>query len=398
MTTPSHLHRSIPMLALCLLLALTACGNGQEKQAAKTVKPVPITATMVVARDVPITLNAVGNVETQATVAVKPVVGGMIVEQQVRDGQDVKQGDLLFRIDPRPYVLAVSEAQAKLDQDRALLVKARGDLARYATLRKGNVVAQQQYDEAYSQASSLEGTVRLNEAMLARAKLDLEYATIRSPISGRVGSVLLTRGNVLKANDDRVMCVINQIEPIFVSFSVPEQYLGEIMTRNAAAPLTVDITPSGSATAVAAALAAVDNTVDTRTGTIRLRALYGNGDRRLWPGQFLRVSLRLSTLARAVLVPTQAILDGLNGPYVYVVTPESTAEARQVERGPIINGQSVVSKGLAPGETVVVDGHIRLAPGLKVEVRTPGGAAKASGKPANQTNGATPGEARKAAQ
>ncbi len=361
---------------LALPVLLWACSGNGEANVPRAERPVPVVAVAAKSQSMPILVKAVGNVEPMASVAVKPQVGGMIAAQFVRDGANIKQGDPLFRIDTRPFELAIRESQATLDRDKALLVKAEEDLKRYATLRGKDVVAQEQYDQTYSQAKSLEGTIRLNQANLERARLDLEYADIRAPISGQVGSVLLTQGNVLKANDDRVMCVINQITPIFVSFSVPERYLPEVMARLKTGPLAVEASPDGESgrPPITAKLASVDNAVDTKTGAIRLKAVYENADHRLWPGQFVRVGLRLGSLENTVVIPTQAVLDGLNGPYVYVVGEGGLVQARQIKPGPIVDGTTAVETGLAAGEQVVVDGQIRLAPGVKAEIKAPAAA------------------------
>jgi multidrug efflux system membrane fusion protein len=351
------------------LIAAACGGNGDT--AAKGDRPAPVMVTPAVSRTVPVVVRAVGNVEPMATVAVKPQVGGAIEQQLVRDGADVAKGDLLFRLDPRPFDLAIREGQARLDRDKALLVKAEDDLKRYATLKSKDVVAQEQYDQTLSQAKTLEGTIRLDQASLDRARLDLEYASIRAPIAGRVGSVLLTAGNVLKANDDRVMCVINQVNPIFIAFSVPERYLPAILARQRQGAVAVTAAPDGEPdqAPVTAALAAVDNTVDAKTGAIRLKAVYENADHRLWPGQFVRVGLTLDSRENAVVIPTQAVMDGLKGPYVYVIGQGEVAEARQITPGPIVDAETVVEKGLAPGEKVVVDGQVRLAPGAKAAIK-----------------------------
>ena len=361
-------------VASALLFFLGACGGNGEQKAGREARPAPVVAVSARAASLPLTVKAVGNVEPMATVAVKPQVGGPIVLQRVRDGAVVAKGELLFRIDPRPFELAIRESEAKLDRDRALLVKAEGDLKRYVTLKAKDVVAQEQYDQNYAQAKTLEGTIRLNQASLDRARLDLEYADIRAPIAGRVGSILLTAGNVLKANED-VMCVINQLSPIFISFSVPERYLPAIMARQKEAPLAVTASPPGDEdrAPIAARLASVDNAVDLKTGSIRLKALYENADHRLWPGQFVRVDLTLAIMENAVVVPTRAVMDGLKGPYVYVIGADGLAEARQITAGPIVDAETVVEKGLAVGEQVVVDGQIRLAPGVRAEIKAAAG-------------------------
>nr|WP_286181716.1 efflux RND transporter periplasmic adaptor subunit [Desulfovibrio sp. Huiquan2017] len=361
---------------LCLLATglLAACGGNDKK--AKRERVVPVTAVAAVREDVPVTLSAVGNVTPLASVEIKSRVGGIIERQLVQNGQDVEAGDLLFQVDPRSFDLAIKEAQARLDRDRAHLNKAKEDLRRYSRLRDLNVVAQESYDNTFAEATSLENTIRLGEAALEQARLDRDYAAIRAPISGRVGIVQVNVGNVIKANDDRTLCVINQIKPINVSFTLPERYLGEIMERRKQGPMRVSITPSGtSTTPVDGVLAAVDNAVDTTTGTIRLLASYPNDDTRFWPGQFARVELTLRTLKNALLLPTGAVLQGMEGPYVYVVKtaegdPTSgTVEARQVVTSHIVGKRTVVNSGIESGELVVLDGQVSLSPGAKVSIK-----------------------------
>lgn len=371
-TLPLNRLASPALLCLLALSVLVGCG-GEEKQA-KRARTVPVTVVAATREDVPVSLSAVGNVTPLASVEIKSRVGGIIDKQLVKNGQDVKKGDLLFRIDPRSFDLAIKEARAKLDRDRAHLNKAREDLRRYSKLREKNVVSQDTYDDTFAEATSLENTIRLNEAALEKAQLDRAYASITAPISGRVGIVQVNEGNVIKANDDRTLCVINQIRPIIVSFTLPERYLGEIMQRQAHGPLRVDITPSGTdGLTVQGELTAVDNAVDTTTGTIRLLASYPNEDSRFWPGQFARVGLTLRTLKGALLLPTGAVLQGMNGPYVYVIAPTEkntgTVTPRDVASTYIVGERTVIDSGLKPGELVVLDGQVGLSPGAQVSIK-----------------------------
>ena len=368
------------VLALSVLV-VWACSGSDGKKSGRSAQAVPVMAVAAKSETLPLVVKAVGNVEPMATVAVKPRVDGAITAQLVKDGADVAKGDPLFRLDPRPFELAIREGQAKLDRDKALLVKAEEDLKRYATLKSKDVVAQEQYDQTFSQAKTLEGTIRLDQASLDRARLDLEYADIRAPIAGRIGSVLLTAGNVLKANDDRTMCVINQISPIFIAFSLPERYLPAVKAKSRAGALTVTASAAGedASQPVTAKLTSIDNAVDSKTGSIRLKAIAENADHRLWPGQFVRVGLTLSTLHDVVVIPTQAVMDGLKGPYVYVVGSDGKVDARQITPGPIVDASTVVEKGLAPGEMVVTDGQVRLAPGLTATIKPGSDAPAAAG-------------------
>lgn len=355
------------ILALSALLA--GCSDGKSAKGREK-RPVPVSVAQVEAGNVPIRLTAVGNVEPYQSAAVKTQVGGLIVEQPVRDGQEVKGGDVLFVIDPRPFQAALKDAQGKLERDQAQLKKAEDDLVRYTGLKQQNVVSQQQYDQAYTDARSLRASIKLSEAAIEQAKLQLEYSVIRAPFAGRVGAVLVNAGNVIKANDDRNLLVINQIQPVYVSFSVPEQYLPEINARMSADKLEVQAFVAGDQTnPETGVLASVDNSVDRTTGTIKLKGLFDNAGNRLWPGQFANVALNLANRDNVLTVPSAAVQIGLQGSFVYLVTPRNTAEFKLVETGGTVGQRTIISKGLAPGDTVVTDGHVRLAPNSPVEVK-----------------------------
>jgi len=393
---------TLPLL-LCVSLLLGAC-SGDAPENAKGKRAVPVLVATAVQEPAQYIVTAVGNVQPQASVEIKTQVGGTIVEQKVRDGQSVREGDLLFRIDPRPFELTIREAQARLSRNRILLEKANKDLKRYAQLNKINAVAQEQYDKTYADAKSLESDIQLNVATLERAQLDLSYTVIRAPISGNVGIVQVNEGNVIKANDDRTLCVINQLEPISISFSLPEKYLPDVMDMRQTGEVAVYVTPAAGRTdsakqdgadtfpPIKATLTAMDNTVDTTTGTIKLRAQYANTDKKLWPGQFVRAGLVLREKPEAILIPTAAIMDGINGSYVYVITPENKAEDRLVTVDFLAGDRSVITTGLKAGERVALDGQVRLAPGLAVEVRE-GAGSKATSPEQSKSAGETPAKA-----
>lgn len=354
----------VRLLLLSVLLLLAACGGGEKGP--KGAKPVPVVAARAEQRVVPRVIRAVGNLDPLATVDVRSRVAGMILEQNVLDGQEVHEGDILFQIDPRPFELAVREARARLDRDRAQLANAQSGLRRYSQLKKQQVVAEGQYDDSYAAAKTLEGTINLDQASLDRALLDLEYATIRAPITGRAGNVLLNKGNIVEANDDEPLVTINQIRPILVTFSVPEAHLPSIQERMAQGPLLAQAFLQGDEGAPEEGrLYSVDNAVDRDTGSIKLKALFPNDDTRLWPGQFVRVVLHLGERS-GVVVPSGAVLDGLKGPYLYVVTKDHTVEARPVKVAGVFDRVTLLSDGLRDGEFVVAEGQLRLEPGSKV--------------------------------
>lgn len=368
--TPSPLR--IPLIILVLLPAalslLAACGRGDTGDA-KAKRPIPVQAAVAQVADVPVLVSAVGNVEAYASVSVKPQVGGAIAKQLVRDGQDVQKGTPLFVIDQRTYQAAVQEAQAKLQKDQAQAAKAEDDLKRFRALFEQGAVSREQLEQMQTNAETLRASLALDRALVEQARLQLGYATIVSPIAGRAGNVLLQEGNLVKANDDRVLVVLNQIEPIFVTFAVPEVHLPEIQRQAAAGLLRVEARTGEDELLDTGVLASIDNSVDKATGTIRLKAEFANKDKKLWPGQFVRAHLRLAERKGAVLVPAQAVQNGINGPYAFVIKEDMTVEMRQVATSPGPDQLLVVDKGLAAGEKVVTDGQLMLVPGTLVEIK-----------------------------
>lgn len=330
--------------------------------------PVPVTVTTVSTKTVPVEVRAIGNVEALATVSVKALVEGTIEQADFREGQDVKKGDLLFNLDERPFRATLAQLEANLARDQAELKNAQSQAERTEKLFQDGIVSRDQYDTFRTSADALAAAVRADQAAIDRARIDLEYCTIRSPIDGRTGSLLFHPGNIVKSNDT-VLVVINQMDPIYVSFSVPEIHLSEIKARmGAVLPVAVTI-PGEENFSSEGKLSFIDNSVDMKTGTIRLKSTFRNQAKKLWPGQFVNATLRLSTQQNAVVIPTQAVQTGQSGFYVYVVKSDMTTELRPVLPGNEIAGLTVIQKGLQPGETVVTDGQLRLYPGAKVEAK-----------------------------
>lgn len=345
-----------------------SCGAKDKKPAAPP--GIPVTAGVVEKKDVPLEAVAVGHVDAFSTVAVRTRVGGEVTSVGFREGQDVKQGDLLFEIDRRSYQASLAEAEANLERDRARAREADENLKRYAELVKKDYVTQEQFSQATANADALKATVKADDAAVETARLNVSYCHIAAPISGRTGGLLVHSGNMIKANDDRALVVINQVEPIYVTFALPEAVLADVKRRAAAGELKVSALPNGPGlTPSEGTLSFIDNTVDTTTGTINLRATFLNHDRALWPGQFTNVSLTLATEANAVVAPTPAVQAGQQGSYVYVIKSDDTVEARTVVVRRTWQQWSVIDKGLAPGERVVTDGQLRLAPGAKVAIK-----------------------------
>lgn len=353
-----------------LLLAIVAACRSQTPTAAAP-PPVPVEVTQVVKRSLPVILSAIGRVEAYATVQVKSQVDGEIARVHFREGDEVRRGQILFTIDPRPYEAQLQQALANLARDRALLENARKDAARYAALSRQDLVSAGEYEQYATRAASLEATVRADQAAVESARLKLEYCTIRAPMDGKTGDLLLHQGNLVKANDDKsVLVVIRQLEPIYVSFVLPERYLPEIKVQQARRRLPVVVKlPPENRLQVRGELDFIDNKVDEATGTIQLKALFANQDRWLWPGQFVNVDLLLAEQPEAVAVPARAVQSGQEGSYVFVVTPAEQAEVRRVVVDRTLDDLAVIQSGLQAGELVVTEGQLRLFPGARVVVK-----------------------------
>jgi multidrug efflux system membrane fusion protein len=350
-----------------------------------------------VQKTVPLQVRTIGTAEAVARIEVKAQVGGEITQVAFQEGQDVQAGDLLFQIDPRPYAAELRRAEANLAKDKAQKKQAEANLAkdilqaqnaeaearRRARLLQQNSVSQEEYEQARTNAAALQGTVnadraaidnaqaamQADQAAIEAAQIQLNYCTIRSPITGRTGSLMVHQGSVVTANGTTLV-VINQLIPMYVAFPVPEQHLPEIKRYMAGDTLTVAaIIPDEAQQPEPGILTFVDNAVDPATGTIRLKGTFGNAHKRLWPGQFVNVVLTLTTQPNAIVVPSQAVQVGQEGQYVFVVQPDLTAAFRPVVVARTVEGEALIEKGLALGETVVTDGQVRLRQGVKVEVK-----------------------------
>lgn len=358
-------------LSLVLLAGCSRDANGQRRGNDAAQRPaVPVTVSSSVEKTIPVQLRAIGKVQAYSTVVIKSQVAGQVVSVHFREGQEVKQGDLLFTIDPRPFEADVKKAEAQLAKNRAQLQNAKRLIERYQTVVKRGYVSEEQYDAALANLAALEASVRADEAALESARLELKYCSIQSPVAGYAGEVKVHRGNIMKENDnERPMVTLNQVSPIYVSFAVPERYLPEINRHLEAGTLEVLARVQGDEkNPVSGQLSFVDNAVNTETGTIQLKATFSNDARTLWPGQFANVVLTLTTQAGAVVVPSQAVQTGQQGQYVFVVKPDSTVEYRPVAVGRTLDQEVVIDRGLVGGEEVVTDGQLRLAQGSRIKV------------------------------
>jgi multidrug efflux system membrane fusion protein len=357
----------LPALAL---IASAGCSHGPADTFGER-DAVPILAAKVQQKTVSDTIRAIGRVEAYSTVEVKAQVNGQVMQVHFRQGQDVKQGDLLFTIDPRPFEAALHQAEANLAKDRALYRQASADQKRYSFLLKQGVESQQQYDQAEATAASAKAAMEADEASVQTAKLNLEYCTIRAPIDGRTGDLLVHPGNLVKPDGDTAMVVINQVRPVYVDFSIPEQQLPAVREYMAEHKLPVQVSLPGQQGPVESGeLSFVDNSVDAKTGTIALKGTFANADARLWPGEFVNATLVLREHPDALLVPSQAVQTGQQGSFVFVVQPDMKAAIRPVVIGESIDNETVVTSGLKAGETVVTDGQLRLIPGATVTIKS----------------------------
>lgn len=391
------MRRTISALFLPILL-LTGCTKSNHQEVSLRSQTALVTAVQSTEKTMPVDIHAIGNVEAYSTISVKAQVSGQLTKVYFHEGDAVRKGDVLFLVDPRPYDEAIQRVKANLAKDHAALRQAeanlkrdlaqekfaKGQAARYGTLFGEGVMSKQQAEQYGTEAEVREEAVRADhaavesskaaiaadEASLADARLQRGYCSITSPVDGRTGTISVKQGNLVKANDSELV-TIKQIQPILVTFSVPERDLPAIKERMPAGRLVVMATPQGDEEkgAEQGELNFIDNSVDRTTGTIKMKGTFRNANSRLWPGQFVEVVLRLKTISNAVVVPLRAIQTSQSGDYVYVVKPDMTAEMRPVTVGLRADQEVVIASGLSSGETVVTEGHLRLAPGMKVRMK-----------------------------
>ncbi|HEV2425802.1 MAG TPA: efflux RND transporter periplasmic adaptor subunit [Terriglobia bacterium] len=361
-------------ITILLLLGAGGCSKSAPQGGAQAapmaqMPPVPVTVGKATRKTVPVRITVIGNGEAYTTVNVKAQVDGLLQRADFCEGDDVQQGQELFAIDPRPFEAALHQAEANLARDQAQLNNAQDQFQRNSVLFQQGIISKDQEETFRTSAAALEATVKADQAAIENAKIELGYCVIRSPISGRTGALSIKVGNLVK-NNDAALVTINQIRPLYVDFSVPEQYLDEIKRRFAAGamPVTAAI-PQDVAHPESGRLAFINNTVDANTGTVMMKASFPNERKRLWPGQFVNVTLTLQSLPNAVVVPSQAVQTGQTGKYVFVVKADNSVEMRPVVAGVTDGGDTVIEKGVADGDTVVTDGQLMLMPGGHVMIR-----------------------------
>jgi membrane fusion protein, multidrug efflux system len=373
---------------VCLLLVVAAVAGlwrfdlappVSYAQAQAAPSEIPVTPGVVVARDMPDYVQGIGTVQAFNSVTVKTRVDGPIVKVAFTEGQEVKEGDLLFLIDPRPYEATLEQALAAKQKDQAQLETAQTDLDRYSRLVGSGFQTRQSYDEQRGLVAQFQAAIKGDQAQIDTAKLNLSFTQIRSPIDGRLGARLVDIGNLVHAVDNTALVTITQMKPIFVSFTLPQNTLDAIRQHQQEAPLTVDALSSDGKTFLGKGkLTLIDNTIDQATGTIHLKAQFANLDERLWPGAFVNVRLELLVRHNVATVPSQTVQQGPDGDFAYVIRKDDTVERRNVQVVAVQDGLAVISKGLTPGEHVVVEGQYRLVDGARVSLRQPSATKSAS--------------------
>ena len=370
------------ILAALILVTSAACtandtvsgettGNGGDAA-------VPVTIATVVQKPMPVEIQVIGAAEPFSTVAIRSQITGQLLKVNFREGDVVQQGQVLFELDRRPLEAALEQAQANLARDMAQAANAEVQATRLNQLVERGISPREQADTAKTSVAALNATVEADRAAAENAKIQLQYATITAPITGRTGALMVHQGNLVRANDQTPLVVINQVAPISVAFSIPESRLSELRRYMSGGALRVTATPQNSDVSSTGTIAFIDNAVDQNTGTIRIKGTFANTDSRLWPGQFVNVAVTLTTDPAAIVVPSVAVQAGQQGTYVFAVKPDQSVEMRPVTVARSRGAESVVASGITPGETVVTDGHLRLVPGARISVKTGAGEQQAA--------------------
>ena len=366
-----------PWLAIAATLTTTACtaiGEAPAQAAGARREngppPVPVLTATVERKPMPLAIDVIGTAEAYSNVALHPQITGQLTSVEFKEGEDVKKGEIIFTLDFRPLEAALEQAQANLSRDAAQAQNALASSARYQDLLARGIATREQADESRTSAEALKATVEADRAAVENAKVQLQYATIAAPISGRTGALMVHVGNLVRANDTTPLVVINQVSPIYVSFGVPEGQLPDLKRYLAQGSVAVEAAPPGETTTSRGRITFIDNAVDDTTGQIKIKAEFPNEDRRLWPGQFVNVALTLKVEPDAIVVPTAAVQQGQEGNYVFVVKPDGTVDLRNVTVEREVVENTVVQNGLTQGEIVVTDGQTRLTAGTRITVKS----------------------------
>ncbi len=376
--------RFVRIIVAALVLASTAActadsSAGDAAEGAGGGPPaVPVTTAAVVQKPMPIEILVIGSAEPYSSVAIRSQITGQLLKVNFREGDIVQRGQVLFELDRRPLEAALGQAQANLTRDMAQAANAEVQATRFQQLVDRGIAPREQGDTARTSVAALNATVEADRAAVENAKIQLQYATITAPISGRTGALMVHQGNLVRANDQTPLVVINEVAPISVAFTIPESRLADLRRYMARGSLNVTATPQGSDTPASGRITFIDNAVDQNTGTIRIKGTFPNSDGRLWPGQFVNVVVTLSTDPTAIVVPSVAVQAGQEGTYVFAVKSDQSVEMRPVTVARTRGAESVIASGVRPGETVVTDGHLRLEPGGRITAKqSPAGPAEA---------------------
>jgi membrane fusion protein, multidrug efflux system len=363
--------------ALAVSCAVSACSGGEAVSSTPPSgrgggqnPPVPVTAAKVEQKSVPFDVQAIGTVIAASTVAVRAQITGELMSVNFKEGEEVTEGQVLFTLDKRPFEAVLQQAEATLQKDLAQLANAKAQATRYQDLLQRGIAPREQVDQIMTQAAALEGTVAADRANVQSARVQLDYATIEAPISGRTGLLQVHKGNLVRANDTLPIVSINRITPVYVTFAIPESMLPQFKQYMAAGTIRVEAhAPNDTGRASIGRIDFIDIAVDNTTGTIKVKGTFPNADRKLTPGQFVNVNVTLTTDANATVVPTAAVQSGQQGTYVYVIKSDNTAELRPVTVARTHGDDSIIHTGLKPGETIVTDGQLRLVPGSRVSIK-----------------------------